>query len=228
MIITTTKLTRAAGLAAVAAGTLFIAVQVKHPEITVDFVQSAQWKVRQGMKLAMSILALTGIAGMYLRQVRRIGLLGLLGWLLFSLGYLAMLCVEAIGLVVIPVIARSSSEYVDGVVAVATNGSSDADLGLFGLLNAVQGLGYIVGGLVFGIALYRAGVLARWASALLAVAALATLAPLFLPLANQRLFAVPNAIALIGLGWSLWREQRAAGVAPVTTAEARLDPAGAR
>jgi hypothetical protein len=228
MEITTTKLTRAAGLAAVAAGTLFIAVQVKHPEITVDFVQSTQWKVRQGMKLAMSILALTGIAGMYLRQVRRIGLLGLLGWLLFSLGYLAMLCVEAIGLVVIPVIARSSPEYVDGVVAVATNGSSDADLGLFGLLNAVQGLGYIVGGLVFGIALYRAGVLARWASALLAVAALATLAPLFLPLANQRLFAVPNAIALIGLGWSLWREQRAAGVAPVTTAEARLDPAGAR
>ena len=228
MQITTTKLTRAAGLAAVAAGTLFIAVQVKHPEITLDFVQGTQWKVRQGMKIAMAVLALVGITGMYLRQVRRIGLLGLLGWLLFSLGYLAMLCVEAIGLVVIPVIARSSSEYVDGVVAVATNGSSDADLGLFGLLNAVQGLGYIVGGLVFGIALYRAGVLPRWASALLAVAALATLVPLFLPVANQRLFAVPNAIALIGLGWSLWREQRAAAVKPVTTVDARLDPAGAR
>ena len=90
------------------------------------------------------------------------------------MGYLAMLCVEAIGLVVIPAIAQSSSEYVNGVVAVATNSSSTADLGLFGALNSVQGLGYIVGGLVFGIALYRAGVLARWASALLAVAALAT------------------------------------------------------
>ena len=73
MPITTTRLTRAAGLAAVAAGTLFIAVQVKHPEITLDFVQGTQWKVRQGMKVAMAVLALAGIAGMYLRQVRQIG-----------------------------------------------------------------------------------------------------------------------------------------------------------
>ena len=50
-----------------------------------------------------------------------------------------------------------------------------------------------------------------------------------LPMVNQRLFAVPNGIAMIGLGWSLWREQRAADVEPVTThVDARLDPAGAR
>jgi hypothetical protein len=55
------------------------------------------------------------------------------------------------------------------------------------------------------------------------------MAPLLLPMANQRLFAVPNGIALIGLGWSLWREQRAAAVESVTsTVDARLDPAGAR
>ena len=229
MQITTTKLTRAAGLAAVAAGTLFIAVQVKHPEITLDFVQGTQWKVRQGMKIAMAVLALVGITGMYLRQVRQIGVLGLVGYLLFSLGYLAMLCVETIALVVIPTIAQSSSEYVNGVVAVATNSSSSADLGLFGPLNGGVGFGYSLGGLVVGIALYRAGVLARWAAALLSVAALATMAPLLLTMVNQRLFAVPNGIALIGLGWSLWRETRAAVVEPVaTTVDARLDPAGAR
>ena len=229
MQITNTTLTRAAGLAAVAAGALFIAVQVKHPEITLDFVQSTQWKVRQGMKIAMATLALAGIAGMYLRQVRQIGVLGLVGWLLFSLGYLAMLCVEAIGLVVIPTIAQTSHEYVNGIVAVATNSSSSADLGLFGALNGVQGFGYIVGGLVFGIALYRANVLSRWASALLAVAALATMAPLLVPMVNQRLFAVPNGIALIGLGWSLWRDQRSAAVEPMTsTVDAQLDPAGVR
>ena len=229
MEITTTKLTRGAGLAAVAAGALFIAVQVKHPEITLDFVQSTQWKVRQGMKIAMAVLALVGITGMYLRQVRQIGVLGLVGYLLFSLGYLAMLCVETMALVVIPTIAQSSSEYVNGVVAVATNSSSTADLGLFGPLNGVVGFGYILGGLVFGIALYRAGVLARWAAALLSVAALATMGPLLVTMVNQRLFAVPNGIALIGLGWSLWRETRAAVVEPVaTTVDARLDPAGAR
>ena len=93
----------------------------------------------------------------------------------------------------------------------------------------VVAVGYLLGGLVFGIALFRAGVLARWAAALLAVASVATMAIPLLPMVNQRLFAVPDGIALIGLGWSLWREQRAAAAEPVTsTVDARLDPAGAR
>ena len=228
MQITTTKLTRAAGLAAVAAGALFVAVQVKHPQITLDFVQTTQFTVRQGMKVAMATLALAGIAGMYLRQVRRMGLLGLVGYLLFSVGYLAMLCVETIALVVLPAVVGTSPEYVDGVVAVATNSSSTADLGLFRPLNLVVAAGYLIGGLVFGIALFRAGVLARWAAALLAVAAVLTMTIPLLPMVNQRLFAVVNGIAMIGLGWSLWREQRPAAVEPVPTVDARLDPAGAR
>lgn len=229
MQITTTQLTRAAGLAAVASGLLFTAVQVKHPEITLDFIATTQWKVRQSMKIAMATLALAGIAGMYLRQVRQIGILGLVGYLLFSVGYLAMLCVETIALVVTPMIASTSPEYVNGIVAVATNASSDADLGLFTTLNMVVAGGYIVGGLVFGIALYRAGILARWAAALLAVAAVVTLGPLFVTMVNQRLFAVPNGIAMIGLGWSLWHEQRSAAVDVVSgSARAQLDPAGAR
>jgi hypothetical protein len=226
MQITTTKLTRAAGLAAVTAGALFIAVQVKHPEITLDFVQTTQFKVRQGMKIAMASLALAGIAGMYLRQVRQMGLLGLVGYLLFSVGYLAMLCVETIALVVVPTIVASSPEYVEGVVAVATNSSSSADLGLFRPLNLVIAAGYLLGGLIFGIALFRAGVLARWAAALLAVAAVLTMTIPLLPMVNQRLFAVVNGVAMVGLGWSLWREQRAADTEPVTSAAgARLDPA---
>jgi hypothetical protein len=48
-----------------------------------------------------------------------------------------------------------------------------------------------------------------------------------LPQLNQRLFAIPTAVALIGLGYSLWREQRtrATGSGSVS---APLDPAGAR
>ena len=230
MQITTTKLTRAAGLAAVAPGLLFIAVQVRHPEITLDFVTTTQWTVRQGMKVAMAILALAGITGMYLRQVREIGLLGLVGYLVLSLGYLLMLCVEVIAMTVIPVVAQSSPDYVSGVVAVATNSSSTADLGLFGPLNMLVAVGYLLGGLLFGIALFRAGILARWAAALLAVAAVATMAIPLLPMVNQRLFAVPNGIAMIGLGWSLWREQRSAAPEPAMQHRQRdeLDPAGAR
>lgn len=233
MQITTTTLTRAAGLAAVVSGSLFIAVQVKHPEITLDFVTTTQWTVRQGMKVAMATLALAGVAGMYLRQVRQVGLLGLVGWLLLSLGYLVMLCVETIAMAVIPAIVAAAPDYVSGVVAVATNTGTTTDLGLFRALNALVAVGYLLGGLLFGIALFRARVLARWAAALLAVAAVATAAIPLLPMVNQRLFAVPNGIAMIGLGWSLWREHRSAAAEPATPvtaspATSALDPAGAR
>jgi hypothetical protein len=72
----------------------------------------------------------------------------------------------------------------------------------------LSGVGYMVGGLVFGIALFRARVLARWAAALLAVATSATVALAVLPASFDRPFAVPTGIALIGLGVSLWRDQR--------------------
>lgn len=230
MPITTTKLIRAAGLAAVAAGVLFVAVQVKHPVVTLDYVQGTEWTVRQGMKISMTVLALLGIAGMYLSQVRRTGVLGLVGWLLLSLGYLMMLCVEMIALVVLPTITQTSPDYVGGVIAVATNSSSTADLGLFSTLNLLVAVGYLLGGLLFGIALFRAGVLARWAAALLAVASVATMAIPLLPMVNQRLFAVPDGIALIGLGWSLWRGQRSATAQAATSGagDELLDPAGVR
>ena len=72
----------------------------------------------------------------------------------------------------------------------------------------VSGIGYSLGGLLFGIALFRAGILARWACALLAVGTTSALALSALPESFNRPFAVPVGIALIGLGVSLWRDQR--------------------
>jgi hypothetical protein len=93
----------------------------------------------------------------------------------------------------------------------------------------VMGLGYLGGGLLFGIALFRANVLARWAAALLAVAGLASAAIPLLPQINQRVFALPNGVALVGLGYSLWRDQRVPVTQPTPIAgAARLDSAGAK
>src|SRR5690242_1247502 len=72
----------------------------------------------------------------------------------------------------------------------------------------IAGMGYSVGGLLFGIALFRAGILARWASALFAYGTVSALALAALPESFDRPFAVPVGIALIGLGVSLWRDQR--------------------
>ena len=69
------------------------------------------------------------------------------------------------------------------------------------------GITYVGGGFIFGIALFRANVLARWAAALLALGTLATIAAGLVP-QYERLFALPTGFALIGLGYSLWREKR--------------------
>lgn len=229
MSLTTTTLTRGAGLSAVAAGLLFIGVQVNHPPVDLALVTTAEWTVRQSMKVAISVLALAGITGLYLSQVRKAGVLGLLGYLVFAAGYLLMLTVEVTGLVVLPAIAGSSPGYVGDVLAVATGGRAVGSIGLLQPLNLLVGICYMGGGLMFGIALFRAHVLARWAAALLAVATTLTAAIPLLPQVNQRLFAVPTGIALVGLGWSLWRTHgvRAEASASETLAAPRT-PAVAR
>jgi hypothetical protein len=92
----------------------------------------------------------------------------------------------------------------------------------------VEGYLYLAGGLLFGIALFRARVLARWAAALLAAGTVASLAIPFLPQAFVRPLAFPTGIALVGLGYSLWRTARTAA-APQPTAEpaSRMTPVGA-
>ncbi|GAA2160891.1 hypothetical protein [Pedococcus bigeumensis] len=229
MTITTTKLVRAAGLCAVVAGLLFIAVQIKHPPIDVAFVSTTEWKLRQGAKVLMAVLSLAGITGMYLRQVKQTRVLGLLGYVLFSVGYLLMLGLEIVGLVVLPSIADTSPGYVADVVAAATNGKPVGDIGLMGPLSTANGVTYLLGGFLFGVALFRANVLARWAAVVLSAGTVATIAIPIVPQVNFRLFALPIGVAMVGLGYSLWREGRSSATRPAATSTiARHDLAGAK
>lgn len=209
MTITTTGLTRAAGLSAAVAGLIFIAVQINHPPMDVSSVATTEWVVRNSAKVVMAALALVGVTGMYLRQVRQTGLLGLVGYLLFGAGYLLMFSVEVIAAYVLPGLVNLAPDYVNDVVVAAAGGTPVGDIGGMQTVLACSGIGYMVGGLVFGIALFRARVLARWASALLAVGTVATVSLGVLPESFNRPMAVPVGLALIGLGISLWRDQGA-------------------
>jgi hypothetical protein len=227
MTITTTTLTRAAGLAAVAGGLLFIAVQFKHPLLTAQFTTTTEYTVRETAKILMAALSLVGITGIYLRQVRQIGVLGLIGYLLLSVGYLTILTIQVIAVFVLPDLAASQPGYVSDALAVAHSSHPVGDVSQFQTLNNIA-ITYIAGGIIFGIALFRAGILARWAAALMTLGAVATIATFQLPELTQRLFAIPAAVALIGLGYSLWRDQRTQAVrVPPSTDSPQLDPAGA-
>jgi hypothetical protein len=205
MNITATGLIKAAGAAAAVAGAIFIAVQIKHPASDTFTTETTQWVARECAKIVMAVLALAGITGMYLRQYRKAGLLGLVGYLVFATGYLAMLCVEVIAAVVLPNLVHTEPGFVNDVVAAANGGSANGDIGGLQVLFGVMGAGMILGGLIFGIALFRTRVLARWAAAFLAVSAGALAALMLLPESFNRPLAVPVGLALIALGVSLWR-----------------------
>lgn len=218
MNVTSSSLTKAAGAAAAVAGAIFIAVQINHPPMDVSSVTTTEWVIRNTAKVVMTALAVAGITGMYLHQYRKAGLLGLVGYLVFAAGYLAMLSVEVIAAAVLPSLADTQPGFVNDVLAAAAGGTPDGDIGGLQTLFNLAGAGYMLGGLIFGIALFRTGVLARWAAALLAVSTIGTAALAVLPESFNRPFAVPEAIALIGLGVSLWRTQRHAATTASATA----------
>jgi hypothetical protein len=208
MNITTDRLTAAAGLCAAAAGAIFIGVQINHPPADVAHIVTTEMAVRETAKAVMTVLALVGFTGMFLRQHRRMSVLGLTGYLLLTVGYLAMFAVECIVGYVLPAVAESDPGYVQDVLDEAVGGAPSGYIGHMHELFLLSGIGYTLGGLLFGIALFRAGVLARWAAALLAIGTTSALALSVLPESFNRPFAVPTGVALLGLGLSLWRDQR--------------------
>ena len=208
MTITTNRITATAGLCAAAAGAIFIGVQVEHPPADVANVVTTEMAVRESAKILMTVLALAGIAGMFLRNHRRFGVLGLAGYLLLSVGFLAMFANQCIVAFVLPTVAHTDPAYVQAYLDAATGQGTSGDIGRVSELFVVAGIGYSLGGLLFGIALFRAGVLARWACVLLAYGTTSALALAALPESFSRPFAVPTGVALIGLGVSLWRDQR--------------------
>jgi hypothetical protein len=207
MTISTNKLSRAAGLCAVAAGLLYIIVQLIHPDETVEEVTTTVWIVTHWLTLAMGVFALIGIAGMYFRQVTETGVLGLIGFLLFG-GFFLMVVAQAfVETVVLPAISEEAPGYVNDYLAAVVGGTVRGDVGSFTVVNAVTTPLYLLGGLLLGVALYRGRVLARWAALLLAIGAPAAFLVAVLPESLDRWLAFPVGIALAGLGFSLWRQK---------------------
>jgi hypothetical protein len=220
MTVTTTGLTKAAAVAAAAAGAIFIGVNIGHPQLNLTSITTTDVLVRDSLKVLMAALAVVGLTGMYLSQIRRNGVLGLVGYVVYAAGYLSIMCTTFVGAFVLPTIAGTNPGYVKDFIALTTSrGTVTGDLGALGPQAKVQGVLYLAGGVLFGVALFRAHVLARWATVLLAVSGLVSAALVVMPDAFYRLLAYPNAIAMIGLGVSLWLSQRTASAVETSSVE---------
>src|SRR4051812_35501229 len=156
MNLTANRLTATAGLCAAAAGAIFIGVQINHPPADVAHLVTTDVLVRESAKVLFTVLALAGLTGMFLRHHRRFGALGVAGYLLLTVGFLSLFATECIVGYVLPTVAHSNPGYVQDVLDAAVGGSPKGDIGHMRELLLAAGIGYPLGGLLFGIAMFRA------------------------------------------------------------------------
>jgi hypothetical protein len=216
MKLTAANLTRWAGLAAMASGILFIIMQPLHPADVLSSVTTDRWAIVHYLGVAMCFFGLLGMAGLYARQAAATGWLGLAGYLLLSLFYALTLAFQFLEAFVSPKLAAESPAYVEGILGIANGSPTGIDLGALPTVYSLTGGMYLLGGLLLGIATFRARILPRWTGILLAAAVpAAPIAVALLPHAQERYAAVPMGIALACLGYALWSERREHAAATV-------------
>ena len=104
---------------------------------------------------------------------------------------------------------------VEGFLGITSGSPSEVSLGILPAVYSLTSGLYLVGGVLFGIATLRAGVLPRWAAVLLAVAGpLGPVAVALLPYALERYAGVPLGLALVWLGYALFSERREQAAEP--------------
>ena len=150
------KLFRVAGVAAVVAGLVFVLLQFIHPDETIQNVVTMTCKVVHVMTLAMAILALVGVLGMYLRQVEEVGVLGFVAVVLYGCGFFLIFGFSFVEAAVLPQLADTDPRYVADVTALTATGEAASEVGGLAAANVGSAVTYLLGGVLFGVVLWRA------------------------------------------------------------------------
>ena len=176
MEITSARLLRWAGLSALIAGSCYVFVGVFHPANAVASAATTRWEVVHVVACAMCFFGLLGLVGLYVRQAARAGWTGLVGYLAAEPWFVVVMGFSFVEAFILPRVVTASPSLVDAWMKVFNGGTSKIDLGVLPTLWTLVGVVYILGGLLFGIATFRARILPRGAAVLLALGTL--LAPL--------------------------------------------------
>jgi hypothetical protein len=120
------------------------------------------------------------------------------------------MCFSFVEPLILPLLTSVAPTFVESVLGMASGAGGPMNLGAFATVYSLVSLLYLLGLLLFGIALFRARILPRWASGLLAFSGpLAIIMVALLPHQFERLAAMPMGFALAWLGYALWSERRA-------------------
>jgi hypothetical protein len=156
----------------------------------------------------MSVFGLLGMTGLYARQVEAAGWLGLAGYLLWSLWLVLALPFTFFQAVILPLLATKAPALAEGFLAIFTRSAGEMHFGVLADLWALSDILFLLGGLVFGIATLRAGILSRWAAGVFTIGIALAPPSALLPDQLRPLVAVPIGVGLAWLGYALWSERR--------------------
>jgi hypothetical protein len=229
MKLTASNVIRSAGLSAMAAGVLFIVIQIIHPADVLASVSTPAWAIVHYLGVSMSFFGLFGLTGLYARQAGKAGWLGLIGYVLFSLFYACTAAFQFMEAFISPVLATAAPKVVEALLGIVTKHTNEINIGPLPTVYAATGMMYMFGALFFGIGIFRARLLPRWAALLLAFSGpLAAAITLLFGHPIDRLAAVPLGLALAGLGFALVTERREKTADPVRSfGNAQLSQTGA-
>jgi hypothetical protein len=198
---------RLAGLSAVLAGICYVLVGLFHPANVASSVTTTPWQVVHILACAGCFFGLLGMAGLYARQAVKTGWLGLTGYILLSLWFTLIMGFSFVEAFILPHLAIPEPAFVQAWMAMFNGPSGQFDLGVLPTIWTLTAPVYILGGLLFGIATFRARILPRWAGALLAISTVVAPVAVLLPNAAQPKMAMPFGVALVWLGFALWSER---------------------
>jgi hypothetical protein len=205
---TPTMLGRSAGLAAILAGLSYVLVGLLHPPNALASVTTGTWAFVHVLACTTGLAGIYGMAGLYVRQAEQSGWLGLIGFVLPSVWLAIVLCFSFVETLLLPVLATEAPQVVDALMRMFTEPVTNIDLGPLPTLWNLSGGLYILGGLAFGIATFRADVLPRWAGALLAFGTGIAPVAALLPFDYQTKITIPVGLALAWMGYALWSGKR--------------------
>lgn len=196
-------LTRLSGLFLTLAGIIYIVIQFIHPTEEISSVSKNLWVIVAILTMIMSLFNVIGFTGIYSRQIKESGWIGFIGFIMFVLFWLLSMTFSFIEAFVLPLIVNEAPTFVEGFVSIFGEVKNRNILGIFPTLAPMAGILYVFGGLLFGIASYRAKKFSNLASLALSVSSAMTILASVIPHPYNRLLAIPMGIALICLGCSV-------------------------
>jgi len=118
MKVTTSNLSRWAGLSAIVGGLIF-AARI-HPADTLAAVSTSEWVIVHGVGFAMCFLVMLGIVGLYVRQADRAGWMGFAGFVALEAMWALTAGFQFAEALILPHLASVAPQFVESWLGVVT------------------------------------------------------------------------------------------------------------